>query len=66
MTPQGGPNEDRRHSWIWIAEEAMAILTPVAQVVYPRDPSDEALRAEIADAEALVVSFYPRVSIETC
>ena len=45
----------------WIAEEAMAILSPVAQVVYPRDPSDEALRAEIADAEALVVSFYPRV-----
>jgi len=45
----------------WIAEEAMAILNPVARMVYPRDPSDEALRAEIADADALVVTFYPRV-----
>jgi glyoxylate reductase len=48
----------------WIADEAMAIMNQVAQVVYPRDPSDEALRAEIADAEVLVVSFYPRVDRE--
>jgi D-3-phosphoglycerate dehydrogenase len=48
----------------WIADEAMAILNQVAQVVYPRDPSDQALRAEIADADVLVVSFYPRVDRE--
>ena len=46
---------------LWIVEEALAILKEVGQVVFPQDDSEEALRAEIADAEVLVVSFAPQV-----
>ena len=46
---------------LWIVEEALAILNEVGQVVFPQNDSEEALRAEIADAEVLVVSFAPEV-----
>ncbi len=46
---------------LWIVEEALAILKEVGQVVFPRDDSAEALLAELADAEVLVVSFAPQV-----
>ncbi len=46
---------------LWIVEEAQAILEEVGQVVFPRDDSEEALLAELKDAEVLVVSFSPQV-----
>lgn len=45
----------------WVVDEALAIIKEVADVVVPPDPSDEALRAEIKDADTLVVTFYPHV-----
>jgi D-3-phosphoglycerate dehydrogenase len=46
----------------WFIEEALDVMRKVAQVTVPRDGSEEALRAELKDADAVVVSFYPQVN----
>jgi D-3-phosphoglycerate dehydrogenase len=47
---------------LWFLEEALDVMREVAQVTVPRDDSEEALRAELGDADALVVSFSPQVN----
>ena len=46
---------------LWMVEEALAIIREVGQVVVPGDDSDEALLAEMRDADVIVVSFSPHV-----
>jgi phosphoglycerate dehydrogenase-like enzyme len=46
---------------LWFLEEALAVIRDVARVAVPADASEAALRAELEDADALVVSFDPRV-----
>jgi D-3-phosphoglycerate dehydrogenase len=47
---------------LWFFEEALDVMRKAAAVAVPRDGSEEALRAEVRDADALVVSFTPQVS----
>jgi D-3-phosphoglycerate dehydrogenase len=46
---------------LWFLEEALDVMKKVAHVAVPSDGSEEALRAEVSDADALVVSFHPKV-----
>jgi D-3-phosphoglycerate dehydrogenase len=46
---------------LWFLEEALDFMRKVAHVTVPRDGSEEALRAELLDADALVISFHPMV-----
>jgi D-3-phosphoglycerate dehydrogenase len=45
-----------------MVEEPIAIMRQVAEVVFPRDGSEEALLAEVRDADSLVVGINPPVS----
>ena len=47
---------------LWIVEEALAVMREVGRIVVPRDGSDEALLAEMRDADVIVVSFSPHVN----
>ena len=47
---------------LWFLEEALDVMRKVARVAVPRDGSEEALRAEVSDADTLVVSFNPQVN----
>jgi phosphoglycerate dehydrogenase-like enzyme len=46
---------------LWIVEEALAVMRQVGRIVAPGDGSDEALLAEMKDADVIVVSFSPHV-----
>jgi D-3-phosphoglycerate dehydrogenase len=46
---------------LWIVDEALAVMRGAGRIVVPADDSEEALLAEMTDADVIVVSFNPHV-----